>query len=100
MFSRRGCQHKSVSNELQAEGQLQSEDILGLVRRVLRDGPFSMRQLADDAGLKYDVLRGWAIGRRTPTAENLVRMADGFEQRAQQLRRIADELREAANERS
>jgi len=90
---------------------LKSEDIIGLVQRVLRDGPFSMRQLrraglglagqlADDAGLKYDVLRGWAIGRRTPTAENLSRMADGFEQRAHQLQRIADELREAATERS
>jgi hypothetical protein len=59
-----------------------------------------MRQLADDAGLKYDVLRGWAIGRRTPTAENLARMADGFEQRAQQLWQMADELRDAAKERS
>jgi hypothetical protein len=75
---------------------MESEDIVGLVQRVLRDGPFSMRQLADDAGLKYDVLRGWAIGRRTPTAENLFRMADGFEHRAKQLRHIADELREAA----
>ena len=79
---------------------MESEDILGLVQRVLREGPFSMRQLADDADLKYDVLRGWAIGRRTPTAENLSRMASGFEQRAQQLQRIADELREAANERA
>ena len=77
-----------------------SEDIVGLVQRVLRDGPFSMRQLADDAGLNYDVLRGWAIGRRTPTAENLSRMADGFEQRAQHLLRIAEELRKTANERS
>lgn len=83
----------------QTEERLASEDITGLVQRVLRDGPFSMRQLAEDAGLKYDVLRGWAIGRRTPTAENLSRMADGFDQRAQRLRRIADELREAARER-
>lgn len=75
---------------------MESENILGLVQRVLRDGPFSMRQLAEDAGLKYDVLRGWAIGRRTPTSENLSRMASGFEQRAQQLQRIADELREAS----
>ena len=76
-----------------------SQDIVGLVQRVLRDGPFSMRQLAEDAGLKYDVLRGWAIGRRIPTAENLSRMADGFERRAQQLRQIADELRQAAGKR-
>jgi transcriptional regulator with XRE-family HTH domain len=79
---------------------LGNDDIVGLVQHVLREGPFSMRQLADDAGLKYDVLRGWAIGRRTPTAENLLRMAEGFEQRAQQLRHIANELREAARERS
>jgi transcriptional regulator with XRE-family HTH domain len=78
---------------------VESEEIVDLVQRALREGPFSMRQLADDAGLKYDVLRGWAIGRRTPTAENLSRMADGFEQRAQQLRHIADELRYAAKER-
>lgn len=76
-----------------------TEDITGLVQRVLREGPFSMRQLAEDAGLKYDVLRGWAIGRRTPTAENVSRMADGFERRAERLREIADELREAAKER-
>jgi transcriptional regulator with XRE-family HTH domain len=79
---------------------LESKDTIGLVQRVLRDGPFSMRQFADDAGLKYDVLRGWAIGRRTPTAENLSRMAHGFEQRAQKLLQIANELRQAANERS
>ncbi len=79
---------------------MESEDIVGLVQRVLRDGPFSMRQFAGDADLKYDVLRGWAIGRRTPTAENLSRMAHGFEQRAQKLLTIAEELRKAADERS
>jgi hypothetical protein len=89
-----------VSTKLQTERAVESEDIVGLVQRALRDGPFSMRQFADDADLKYDVLRGWAIGRRTPTAENLSRMAHGFEQRAQKLLRIADELRDAANERS
>lgn len=75
------------------------EEIVALVQRVLRDGPFSMRQLAEDAGLSYGVLRSWAMGRRTPTAENLSRMADGFDQRAQQLRQVAEELRKAARER-
>jgi hypothetical protein len=89
-----------LSTGSQTEGHLESEDIVGLVQRVLRDGPFSMRQFADDADPKYDVLRGWAIGRRTPTAENLSRMAYGFEEPAHKLLRIADELREAANERS
>jgi len=59
-----------------------------------------MRQLADDAGLSYGVLRAWAMGRRTPTAENLSRIAGGFERRAEKLREIAQELQQVANERS
>jgi transcriptional regulator with XRE-family HTH domain len=71
-----------------------------VVQRVLRDGPFSMRQLAEDAGLSYGVLRAWAMGRRTPTPENLMRIAGGFERRAERLRNIAIELRHAAEERA
>lgn len=71
------------------------EAVVDLVQRVLRDGPFSMRQLAEDAGLSYGVLRAWAMGRRTPTPENLARIAGGFERRAQQLGDIALELRRA-----
>ena len=74
------------------------EQIVSLVQRVLKDGTFSMRQLAEDAGLKYDVVRAWAIGRRAPTPENLSRIAAGFEHRAEQLQRMARELREAAGE--
>jgi transcriptional regulator with XRE-family HTH domain len=74
------------------------EQIVSLVQRVLKDGTFSMRQLAEDAGLKYDVVRAWAIGRRAPTPDNLSRIAAGFEHRAEQLQRMARELREAAGE--
>ncbi|WP_420816088.1 helix-turn-helix domain-containing protein [Longimicrobium terrae] len=59
-----------------------------------------MRQLAEDAGLSYGVLRSWAMGRRTPTAENLSRMAEGFDHRAERLQRIAGELRDAAKHRA
>jgi transcriptional regulator with XRE-family HTH domain len=58
-----------------------------------------MRQLADEAGLKYDVLRAWAIGRRNPGAENLTKIAEGFERRAEYLTQLANELRRAAGER-
>jgi len=74
------------------------EEILAVVQRVLRDGPFSMRQLAEDAGLSYGVLRAWAMGRRTPTPENLSRIADGFERRTERLNAIIMELRRAAGE--
>jgi transcriptional regulator with XRE-family HTH domain len=76
------------------------EEIIGVVKRVLRDGPFSMRQLAEDAGLSYGVLRAWAMGRRTPTPENLSRIADGFERRTERLNAIIVELRRAAGEQS
>jgi transcriptional regulator with XRE-family HTH domain len=69
-----------------------------MVQRVLREGPFSMRQLAEDAGLSYGVLRAWAMGRRTPTPENLSRIADGFERRTERLHAIITELRQAAGE--
>jgi transcriptional regulator with XRE-family HTH domain len=55
-----------------------------------------MRQLAEDAGLSYGVLRAWAMGRRTPTPENLSRIADGFERRTEQLQAMVKELRQAA----
>jgi hypothetical protein len=59
-----------------------------------------MRQLAEDAGLSYDVLRAWAMGRRTPTPENLSRIADGFERRTERLHAIITELRQAAGEKA
>jgi transcriptional regulator with XRE-family HTH domain len=71
-----------------------------MVQRVLREGPFSMRQLAEDAGLSYGVVRAWAMGRRTPTPENLSRIADGFERRTERLHAIITELRQAAGENS
>ncbi len=74
------------------------EEIVGVVQRVLREGPFSMRQLAEDAGLSYGVVRAWAMGRRTPTPENLSRIADGFDRRAERLHAIVSELRRAAGE--
>ena len=76
------------------------QEILSLVQRALRDGPFSMRQLAEDADLSYGVLRAWAMGRRTPTPENVSRIADGFERRAERLHAIITELRRAAGENS
>lgn len=67
-----------------------------IVERALKEGPFAMRQLADDAGVSYGVLRGWAIGRRTPTPENMRKLAIGFRERSQKLDKLATELERAA----
>jgi len=66
------------------------------IRRVLRDAPFAMRQLAADSGLSYDVLRSWRSGRRRPSRGSAQRLADGLERRGEQLIALAGELRQAA----
>jgi transcriptional regulator with XRE-family HTH domain len=69
------------------------------IRRVLRDAPFAMRQLAADAGLSYDVLRSWRSGRRRPSRSSAQRLADGLERRGEQLLSLSRQLREATNDR-
>lgn len=72
------------------------EGLADLVGRVLREAPFAMRQLAADSGLSYDVLRSWRSGRRRPSRASVQRLAQGLEQRGQQLLRLSEELRESA----
>jgi hypothetical protein len=74
------------------------EAVTMLVMKALREGPFSMRQLADAEGLSYGVLRAWSMGRRTPEPENLRRLAEGFRNRASALQELAAELEGAAGE--
>jgi transcriptional regulator with XRE-family HTH domain len=74
-------------------------DPLGeLIRRVLKEAPFAMRQLAADAGLSYDVLRSWRSGRRRPSPASAQRLANGLEERGELLLRLSRELREAAQD--
>ena len=67
-----------------------------IVQRALQNGPFSMRQLAEDAGLSYNTLRAWASDLRTPQEEYLSKLAVGFRTRADKLNAIAEELERAA----
>ena len=77
-----------------------TEALAETIRRVLRDAPFAMRQLAADAGLSYDVLRSWRSGRRRPSRGSALRLADGLERRGQRLLSLSRQLREAAQEKS
>jgi transcriptional regulator with XRE-family HTH domain len=67
-----------------------------LIQRVLEEGPFSMRQLAEESGLSYDTVRAWAASRRTPREENLLQLAAALDQRGGNLRKLAAELRKEA----
>jgi len=66
------------------------------VRRALREGPFAMRQLADDAGLSYDVLRSWRSGRRRANRESIRKLVAGLNKRSDRLKELAAELRRYA----
>ena len=63
-----------------------------VVQRALKAADFGMRQLADVTGLKYGVIRTWAIGYRTPTPENIQRIAEGLRTQAEHLNGLAAEL--------
>lgn len=64
-----------------------------LIQRILDEAPFSMRQLAEEAGISYDAIRSWAADRRTPRLENLAHLADALERRGTRLHKIADDVR-------
>jgi transcriptional regulator with XRE-family HTH domain len=70
-----------------------------MIRRVLREAPFAMRQLAADAGLSYDVLRSWRSGRRRPSRSSALRLAAGLEARGERLLVLARELRASTEDR-
>jgi transcriptional regulator with XRE-family HTH domain len=76
-------------------------ELLGeTIRRVLREAPFAMRQLAADAGLSYDVLRSWRSGRRRPSRGSAQRLAEGLERRGQLLLALSRQLRDAVQEKT
>ncbi len=75
------------------ESAVEETAIADVVRRVLREGPFAMRQLAQDSGLSYDVLRSWRSGRRRPNPESVRKLADGIARRSDLLRDLARDLR-------
>lgn len=79
---------------------MNTEPLSETIRRVLRDAPFAMRQLAADAGLSYDVLRSWRSGRRRPSRASAQRLADGLQRRGEQLLELSRQLRQSADEKA
>jgi transcriptional regulator with XRE-family HTH domain len=65
------------------------------VQNVIEKAPFSLTDLADKAGVSYDSLRSWAIGRRTPREATRRKLVAGLRKKADELERLADELESA-----
>lgn len=71
----------------------QNERISQAIERALSEGPFTIQQLADEAGISYDTLYSWVKRRRVPRPENVRQLASGLENRAELLREIAEDLK-------
>ena len=69
-----------------------------MLDRALRVVMGNLQEVADEAGVGYSTLRAWADGRRNPSRENLIRVADVIERRGGDLQTLAEELRTAAEE--
>jgi len=67
-----------------------------MITRALDGATASLEEIAEAAGITYDTLYAWKTGRRNPTPENLLRLADAIEGRGGELQELAKELREAA----
>lgn len=74
------------------------KSVQAMIQRVLDDAPFSMRQIAEEAGVSYDAVRSWATNRRTPKPDNLIQLAEALHRRGDQLHAIGDELRRIAQD--
>lgn len=73
----------------------QNQRISQAIERALSEGPFTIQQLAEEAGISYDTLYSWVRRRRVPKRENVRQLASGLEKRADLLREIAGELKDA-----
>jgi predicted transcriptional regulator len=73
----------------------QNERIARAIERALSEGPFTIQQLAEESGISYDTLYSWVKGRRVPRSENVRQLANGLEKRADLLREIVEDLKDA-----
>lgn len=69
-----------------------------MVQRALKNSGVVLRTLASDAAVSYGTLRQWAVGHRSPSDENVRRIASGLRVRAKELEALAAEMDGAAGE--
>lgn len=62
------------------------------VQTVIDEAPFTLNDLAKKAGISYDSIRSWAVGRRSPRPAYVEKLADGLRKKAEELAALADQL--------
>lgn len=69
------------------------ETIHGCIERIIALTAGSIEELADEVGVSYATLYGWATDRRSPTTDHLLDLAKIADERADDLRQTAAQLR-------
>ena len=78
-----------------SDGSTNREEVAQAVQDALRNGPFSLRELAEEMEGSYGTLREWSRGARVPTDASVERIAASLEARARMLVDLAERLRRA-----
>lgn len=76
---------------------VRDEEVAMLTKRALQAAAPDLKALAEESDLNYGTMRAWSAGTRTPSADNLERIAELLDDRADRLRGLARELRDAAD---
>ena len=71
-----------------------------MIQRVLEAAPLSIETLAKEAGVSRGTLYMWMNGKRNPTLENLLALADALGRRGGELQELAEQLRQATESES
>jgi transposase len=69
-----------------------------LLKRVLDQAVYSMRQIAEGAGVHYVSVREWKRGKRVAGHESRLRLASAFRKHAARLQELAEELEQSVEE--
>jgi transcriptional regulator with XRE-family HTH domain len=71
----------------------QTKPVADVVGDLLQGIAGRMEDVAKEAGVSYSALYSWATGRRRPGRQNLEKLARLAEQRSDELKGLATELR-------
>lgn len=69
-----------------------------MIDRALDGATVSLEDIAAAAGISYNTLHAWRTGRRNPSRDNLLKLADAIEHRGGELQSLAAGIRAAADD--
>ena len=78
---------------------VRSREVAMLAKRALEAITPEIRDIAAESGINYGTLRSWRAGVRSPGPDNLLKIADMADRRADILRGLAAELRAGGGDR-